>query len=113
MTHLPNMVQPFAGTPEHRPFQAYSPLQCHFLTRLHRLEAMRQGFLMDEDGDPALAKTVSYALYATWRDCLDHDLAGEAREILGLGPAEEPVAVPETKAPAKRPSKARPRRRAA
>ena len=81
----------------HRPFQAYSSLQGHFLTRLYRLEVIRKELAKSEqepDQDIDLERVVKYATYATWRDCLQHGVEQEAREILKLAPFEVPQSHP-------------------
>ena len=104
---------PLMGIPIHRPFQVYSDVQCHFLSRLYRLETIRKDLTAGSEGDPQTLRLISYAMYSTFRDCSEHGVSAEAREILNLGLSEEPVEAPRKKAQRKPARKARPAKRAA
>jgi hypothetical protein len=58
----------------------YSPLQLHFLNRLHRLLRLRaeQSRQLNEEG----LRLIDRAIYSTYCDAVDLGVAGEAQKLL-------------------------------
>lgn len=67
----------YAGT-----VHSYTPLQMHFLTRLADLVRKREALKEDSDHDEQLLRLCNRAIYATYRDCMETEVGGEARAIL-------------------------------
>ncbi len=62
--------------------RTYTPLQTLFMLRLQSLITKRQQHVGGEGAADWQMRLLDKALYSTYRDCVDLDLGGEARNLL-------------------------------
>lgn len=67
---------------------SYSPIQLHFLRRLHRLLRLRQDQGQELNGEGV--RLIDRAIYSTYCDACDVGVAEEAQRVLRRLPAASP-----------------------